>query len=304
MAPQFRGLSSLFRAVKEQAKTAIQGKLIPESDEFETGFAMVLEIRKDLLNIESCVKKWLGSARLLSANAKNLAKAVGTMPRDIDAYAAEMDALLDDQVVLRSVTKKITLLDDLIRQRYFLRDLRLGKEGYERKLKQLEEMDRAAAASGKPKEAQDYDVQITSVQQKITDATEKYDKQLTELSTAVMFFVREAGDEGGTKLLAPELTAFRTSQFQFFLLCQKMIAGKDVVVEDLEVQWKAFARRMSTQVANARQAITTHKSAGAKATRVMWQEEDLVTIIPVKSDGAASETEAEARAAEDEGPMD
>jgi hypothetical protein len=259
-------------------------------------FARINPPHQDLLGIESCVKKWLISARQLSANAKNLAKAVNTAPRDIDAYSTEMDALLDDQIVLRSVTKKISLLDDLIRQRYFLRDLRLVKEGYERKMQQLEEMDRAATAIGKPKEAQDYDVQISNVKQKIAAASQKYDLQLTELTTAIAFFVREAGDEGGTKLLAPELTAFRTSQFQFFLLCQKMIAGKDVNVDDLEQQWKAFARRMSTQVANARnhsqhqQPTPTRRSgapaaAAAAATspgsnRVMWKEEDLVTVMP------------------------
>jgi len=280
--------TTFFRRVKETATNAIQGKLVAENDEFEHGFAQVLEIRKDLLAIEACVKKWLSSAKQLSANAKNLARAVGTTERDINAYSAEMDALLDDQIVLRSVTKKIGLLDDLIRQRYLLRDLRLVKESYERRLQQLEEMDRAATASGKGKEVVDYDVQIHNIQEKIAGATDKYQRQLTELTTAVVFFVKEAGDEGGTKLLAPELTAFRTSQFQFFLLCQKLIAGKDVNVDDLEAQWKAFARRMSTQVSNASKKTQP-------SNRVLWKEDDLVSIIPDKE--LPAETTAAAAAA-------
>ena len=161
------------------------------------------------MQIESGVKKWLCSALALAANAKVLARAVNTPAKDIEAYGREMDALLDDVIVLRSVTKKIGLLDDLIRQRHQLRDLRLVKEGYERKLQQLQEQDRKGAVS--PDVVKDYDVQMKAIQAKITASTERYNALLTELSAAINFFVQEAGSEGGTKLLAPELSAFRLS---------------------------------------------------------------------------------------------
>lgn len=82
--------------------------------------------------------------------------------------------------------------------------------------------------------------------------------------------------EGGTKLLAPELSAFRSSQFQFFLLCQKLIAGKDVDIQDLEAQWKAFARRMSTDVANAR---SNSRKAKDGEPHVLWNQK-LIEPIP------------------------
>ena len=82
--------------------------------------------------------------------------------------------------------------------------------------------------------------------------------------------------EGGTKLLAPELSAFRSSQFQFFLLCQKLIAGKDVDIQDLEAQWKAFARRMSTDVANAR---SNSRKAKDGESHVLWNQK-LIEPIP------------------------
>jgi len=271
-----KGCLAFLSSVREQAKTALQGKLPPENNDFETNFARVLDVRKDILAIETGVKKWLASARTLATNAKNLAKAVNTAQRDIDAYSAEMDTLLDDLVVLKSVTKKIFLMDELIKQRYHLRDLRQVKEGYEKKLQQLEEQDRAQAKKGNAGNPTGFDVQITNIQQKIQVATEKYETELAELSAAVLFFVQEAGDEGGTKLLAPELSAFRSSQFQFFLLCQKLIAGKDTDITDLESQWKAFARRMSTDVANARSGKMEKKDGD---THVKWRE-DLVIEIP------------------------
>ena len=270
------GCLAFFDSVKEQAKTALQGKLPPENTEFEANFNRVLDIRKDLQAIESGVKKWLNSARALAANAKNLARAVQTSQRDIDAYGSEMDTLLDDLVVLKSVTKKIGLLEDLIRQRYHLRDLRLIKEGYEKKLQQLEEQDRAQARKGNGGARTEFDVQINTVQSKIQSCTEKYETELTELSAAMSFFVAEAGNEGGTKLLAPELSAFRSSQFQFFLLCQKLIAGPDADISDLETQWKAFARRVSTTVANAR-GKKAEKRDGE--SHVKWRDE-LISSIP------------------------
>ena len=279
------GCLAFFRSVREQAKTALQGKLPPENADFEKNYANVLEIRKDLLAIESGVKKWLSSARVLATNAKNLARAVNTAQRDIDAYSSEMDTLLDDLVVLKSVTKKIGLLDDLIRQRYHLRDLRQIKEGYERKLQQLEEQDRAQAKKGNGGTPSDFDVQINTIQGKIHAATEKYETELAELSAAVAFFVQEAEDEGGTKLLAPELSAFRSSQFQFFLLCQKLIAGKDTDITDLESQWKAFARRISTTVANARGAKAEKQDGDS---HIKWKEE-LISDIPVRGVGGGDD---------------
>ena len=181
------------------------------------------------------------------------------------------------QIVLKSVTKKIGLMDEIIKQRHQLKDLRLVKENYERKLQQLEESDRKASTS--PDVVRDYDVQMRTIQQKIATSREKYDALLTELSAAIAFFVKEAGVEGGTKLLAPELSAFRSSQFQFFLLCQKLIAGKDADVGDLEAQWKAFARRMSTTVANAKAGV---KKLDGKS-HVMWRED--VETLPVPGVG-------------------
>jgi len=287
------GLARFFSKAKEHVKTALQGKLPEENGEFERNYNRVLEIRKDLVAIESGVKKWLGSARALSTNAKVLARAVGTPARDIESYGREMDSLLDDVIVLRSVTKKIGLLDDLIRQRLQLRDLRLAKEGYERKLQQLLDLDRKAANS--PDVVKDYDVQLKAIQAKIAAATERYDALLTELSAAITFFVKEAGDEGGTKLLAPELSAFRSSQFQFFLLCQKLIAGTDTNVADLEAQWKTFARRMSTTVANARSGV---KKLDGK-NHVMWRED--VDTLPVSAVGGGADPDA-ADAAAGAGP--
>lgn len=281
------GCLAFFRTVREQAKTALQGKLPAENGDFEKHFTRVLEVRKDLLAIEGGVKKWLASARALATNAKNLAKAVNTLQKDIDAYSSEMDTLLDDLVVLRSVTKKIGLLDDLVRQRYHLRDLRQTKESYERKLQQLEEQDRAQAKKGNGGTPSDFDVQINTVRAKIDMATEKYETELAELSAAVAFFVQEAGDEGGTKLLAPELSAFRSSQFQFFLLCQKLIAGKDTDITDLETQWKAFARRMSTTVANARGTKAEKKDG---QSHIKWKE-DLIADLPVRAVGGGDPDE-------------
>jgi chromosome segregation ATPase len=281
---------AFFRSVREQAKTALQGKLPAENSDFEKNFARVLDVRKDLLAIETGVKKWLISARGLATSAKNLAKAVQTAQRDIDAYSQEMDTLLDDLVVLKSVTKKIGLLDDLIRQRYHLRDLRQIKEGYERKLQQLEEQDRAQAKKGNAGTPSDFDVQINTVQGKIQGATEKYETELAELSAAVTFFVKEAGEEGGTKLLAPELSAFRSSQFQFFLLCQKLIAGQDTDITDLESQWKAFARRMSTTVANARGVKAAMKDG---ESHVKWGE-DLIADIP-RTNGMQEDDDGDGR---------
>jgi hypothetical protein len=259
-------MKKFFSKAKEQIKGALAGKLPEENSDFERDYNRVLEIRKDLLAIENGVKKWLTSARALAQNAKILAKAVGTPAKNLEAYGKEADGLLDDLVVLKSVTKKIGLLDDLIRQRHQLKDLRNTKEGYERKLQQLEEQDKSAPSTSEV--AKDYDVQMKTIQEKIALATTRYVTLLTELTAAVQFFVTEAGTEGGTKLLAPELSAFRSSQFQFFLLCQKLIAGKDVDVTDLEAQWKTFARRMSTQVANAK---SVSKKDGK--SHVMWKEE-------------------------------
>ena len=277
------GLARFFSKAKEQVRSVLQGKLPDENEEFERNYNRVLEIRKDLQAIESGVKKWLASARTLSANARVLAKAMGTSPKDIEAYGQEMDGLLDDLIVLKSVTKKIGLMDEIIKQRHQLKDLRLVKENYERKLQQLEESDRKASTS--PDVVRDYDVQMRLIQQKIAASRERYDALLTELSAAIAFFVKEAGVEGGTKLLAPELSAFRSSQFQFFLLCQKLIAGKDADVSDLEAQWKAFARRMSTTVANARSGV---KKLDGK-NHVMWRADpDVLPDSSVAEEDAAS----------------
>jgi len=276
-------MGAFLSSVREQAKTALHGKLPPENEDFEKKYGTVLDIRKDLLSIEAGVKKWLATARALATSAKNLAKAVQTAQRDIDAYSAEMDTLLDDQVVLRSVTKKISLMEGLIQQRYHLRDLRLVKEGYERKLQQLEEQDRAQTKKGNGGTPTEFDVQINTVQGKIQQSTEKYETELAELTAALEFFVKEAGDEGGTKLLAAELSAFRSSQFQFFLLCQKLIAGQDTDISDLEAQWRAFVRRISTTVANARGNKAQKKDG---ENHVKWREDDLVVDIPLNLDEA------------------
>lgn len=265
----------------------MQGKLLPENAEFERNFQTLLDIRKDLQAIEQGVKKWLQSARTLATHAKGLAKAVQTSQRDIDAYSVEMDTLLDDLVVLKSVTKKIGLLDELVRQRYHLRDLRQIKEGHERKLQQLEEQDRIQAKKGNAGSPTDFDVQINSVQSKIRSCTENYETELMELSTAVKFFVDEAGDDGAPKLLGPELSAFRSSQFQFFLLCQKLIAGLDTEVVDLESQWQAFAKRASTKVANAR-GLAKEKNDGEQ--HVKWNE-DLATEICTSNEDDRFETD-------------
>jgi len=294
------GCLAFFNSVREQAKTALQGKLPPENAEFEKNFARVLDVRKDLLAIESGVKKWLASARILATNAKNLAKAVNTAQRDIDAYSGEMDTLLDDLVVLKSVTKKIGLLDDLVRQRYHLRDLRQVKESYERKLQQLEEQDRAQAKKGNGGTPSDFDVQINTVQSKIQAATEKYETELAELTAAVTFFVQEAGEEGGTKLLAPELSAFRSSQFQFFLLCQKLIAGKDTDITDLESQWRAFARRISTTVANARSTKAEKKDG---EDHIRWKEELIVDIPRPEIDGEDDDDKQNGGGGKDKRPI-
>lgn len=226
-----------------------------EPEEFLEAYAKLQRLRKQLRVVLKGVKMWLNSSKSLAKSARFLAQAVETERETFFQLTADLDQELENQTTLDAIAKKIIMLDELAKDRKTLVGLRHLRNYYER---------RANVVSGK-----DIDEETKiEYREKANTAKIRYDEHYAQLLVALHFVVDEADQNGHCSLISPELSAFKLSQFQFFLNAQKIIQGSQMEdASDLNDEWNKFAGGLTNQRQRARSHARRQNNVMNTSTR-------------------------------------
>ncbi|GBG31579.1 Hypothetical Protein FCC1311_078032 [Hondaea fermentalgiana] len=241
----------------------LRGRASNESEEFLEAFNKLVRLRGQLRTVEKGVKMWLASSKSLSKSARFLAQAVETEREAFFQLSTDMDQELDNPSTLAAISKKIAMLDELISHRSTLAALRHLRNYH---------MRRSKAVDGR-----DIDEETKEGLRQAEEAAKlRYDEHYAELLESIRFVVGEADAHGHCRLISPELSAFKLSQFQFFLNAQKIIQGSEKEdAQDLNDEWNKFTvgltetrERAKSNIQAARSTINSGATADAKAAQV------------------------------------
>lgn len=193
--------------------------LSTEPLEFETKYARLLRCRDQLKKVEAAVKTFLNKAHVLVKAAKGVGISFGTL--DIDVKTEIVSNGLEDETLLKAIQAKIQLLDDTVKQRRKLEDLRLVRDHHEQRLRQIKAK-RQAGVGGDDAKLQGDEAKW---QAKLEHSQKEYDDLLVELTEALDFVDAQTRDDGPWALVALELDAFRNTQSKMLHNIEALFAG-------------------------------------------------------------------------------
>ena len=194
-----------------------------EPEEFEVRYARLLEVRDALRKVEAAVKKYIAKAHSLSKAAKGVGAAFGTP--DLPALSDALNTGLDDDSLIKAIQAKVGLLDDTVKQRKKLEDLRLLRDHDKQRLTQAETR-RASVVSGASTADESKLVgEVARWQAKVDHVQKEYDDLYAELFEALDFIYTATAKDGPWALVSHEMDAFRTTQSQVMRNVEAMFRG-------------------------------------------------------------------------------
>ena len=199
---------------------SITGSLSTEPSEFEAKYARLLRARDTLKKVESSTRAFIKKARTLAKAAKAVGAAVGTPDADVKRLAEELSTGLEDDTLIKAIAAKVQLLDDTVKQRRKLEDLRLVRDHHTQRLQQIKTK-RSAAVGDDVK----LHVEEAKWQAKLEHSQKEYDELLQELTEALDFIDAQTKTDGPWSLVGLELEAFRTTQARMFRNVEQLFVG-------------------------------------------------------------------------------
>ena len=191
-----------------------------EPSEFDAKYARLLQARDTLRKVESSVRAFIKKARSLSKAGKEVAKAMGTPDADIKRIAEEVNQGLNDEALLDALTNKLKLLDDIVKQRKKLDEIKGVRDHHSQRLSQIKTK-RAAAPADDVK----LHVEEAKWQAKLEHSQKEYDELLQEVTEALDFIDAQTKADGPWALVAVELQAFKETQANLFRGIEGLFVG-------------------------------------------------------------------------------
>lgn len=183
--------------------------LSTEPAEFEAKYARLLQCRDTLRKTEANLRLHLKKTAAQVKQAKLLGKALGTSEAELKRLGDELNTHLEDDTLVQAITSKIQLLDDTVKQRKKLEDMRLVRDHNQQRLTQLQAK-KQHAAENSPEQAK-LAVEVEKRQAKLDASQAEYDGHLAELTDALEFIDAQTAKDGPWALIAVELEAFRAA---------------------------------------------------------------------------------------------
>ncbi|KAH9258630.1 hypothetical protein BASA81_003132 [Batrachochytrium salamandrivorans] len=181
--------------------------LSTEPAEFEAKYARLLQCRDTLRKTEANLRLHLKKTAGQVKQAKLLGKALGTSDSELKRLGDELNTHLEDDTLVQAITSKIQLLDDTVKQRRKLEDMRLVRDHNQQRLVQLQAKKHA---EGSPEQAK-LVVEVEKRQAKLDASQIEYDGHLAELTDALEFIDAQTAKDGPWALISVELEAFRAA---------------------------------------------------------------------------------------------
>jgi len=184
-------------------------------------FARLCQTLKTLRKAEAAVKKYLKKSHSLAKAAKEAGLAIGTNEKTVAQLSSTCTGTMDDDVLIGAFDAKIKLLEQTVRERRHLEDLRLIRDHAQQRL------DQARARKAKSEDADKTKLENDEAKwvAKVELAQVNYDQLLVELTKALTFVDEETAVNGPLALLGLELDAFRKNSHKFLGSVQAMLEG-------------------------------------------------------------------------------
>lgn len=216
-------LQQKFMRASQTAHTGKSTGLSTEPSEFEAKYARLLQARDTLKKIHKVTEVYMKKAHGLAKQSKLVASAFGT-PDDVQKrQGEELSTGLEDQSLLKAISEKVQLLDDTVRQRKKLEELRLIRDHHAQRLQQIKTK-RMSTAAQSPDENK-LRVEEAKWNAKLEHSQLEYDTLLGELNDALDFIDAEMSEDGPWALVSMELEAFRNAQSKAFRSIELLFAG-------------------------------------------------------------------------------
>jgi hypothetical protein len=225
-----------------------------EPDEFEKKYSRLLEVRDALRKVEAAVRKFIKKSAIMAKAARVVGQALGTPPDDVKRLGDLLNTGLEDETLIKAIQSKVSLLDDTVKQRKKLEDLRLVRDHNQQRLQQTE------AQKGKPGVDEIKLIgEIAKWKAKYEHCQREYEELLAELQDALDFISTTTEKDGPWALVGPELDAFRTTQGKLLHNVQELFAGlpPGTYKSDPTAAAEAVAKQMEEDAKEASVTTTT-----------------------------------------------
>ena len=196
------------------------GNASSEPSEFEAKYARLLRARDTLKKVEATTKVYLKKARSLQKASKAVGLAMGTPDADVKRLGDEAGTALDDDTLIKAISAKVQLLDDTVKQRKKLDELKGIKDYHVQRLQQI----KSKRAGGGPDDVKLH-VEEAKWQAKLDFSQKEYDELLQEFTEALDFIDSQTKADGPWCLVGAELVMFRKSQASAFRDIEQMFVG-------------------------------------------------------------------------------
>jgi len=220
MRHRLNALQQRFMRASYVAQSGNSSGLSTEPSEFEAKYARLLQARDTLKKVETTTKLFLKKAHALAKVAKQVGAAMGTPTADLKKLAEELGTSLEDDTLVKAISAKVQLLDDTVKQRRKLEDLRLVRDHHTQRLNQI----KAKRAIGQGDDVK-LRVEEAKWQAKLEHSQKEYDELLQELTEALDFIDAQTRADGPWALVGVELDAFRTTQTKMFHNVEMLFVG-------------------------------------------------------------------------------
>ena len=221
MRIKLNALQQRFMRASYVAQTGNSAGLSTEPSEFEVKYARLLQARDTLKKVEVAVRSFMKKAHAMAKSSKQVGLAFGTPESELKRLAEEVSTGLEDDTLIKAISAKVQLLDDTVKQRRKLEDLRLVRDHHSQRLNQI----KAKRASGTATDDVKLHVEEAKWQAKLEHSQEEYDALLQELTEALDFIDAQTRQDGPWALVAFEMDAFRTTQSKLFKNVESLFVG-------------------------------------------------------------------------------
>lgn len=233
-----------------------------EPIEFEVKYARLLQARDALKRVEASLRLHLKKNQAMVKQAKLLGKSLGTPDAELKRLDDELNTSLEDDTLLLAINSKIQLLDDTVKQRRKLEDMRLARDHHYQRLQQLVSKKHSAGGA----EEQRLQQEVDKRQAKLDQAQSDYDVHLAELSDALEFIDEQTSRDGPWTLIASEMEAFRAASQRSATNVQLLFAGSPAgkYTRDAEAEKLAVREEQARIESGMYDAVNSPKSKQAE----------------------------------------
>ena len=137
MGKMFQALQQRFVRATYTAHYGTSAGLSTEPAEFEAKYARLLQARDTLKKVEANLKLYMKKNLIAIKQAKLLGKAIGTSEEELRRLDEALNTGLEDETLVQAITSKLQLLEDTVKQRRKLEDMRLIRDHAQQRLQQV-----------------------------------------------------------------------------------------------------------------------------------------------------------------------